>query len=162
MAERRRNRPAHAIHDFRQDETMKPEFTKLWNNYPTEQSPCDKVATNQCAIRMSLALNAEGTIKINENTYTEPKCAHGHARGAESLANHLYTAIGLPVKYTDVQKAKDKLKGKNGIIFFKDCFVRANETAQDGDHIDLWRLGETKGFSDPGNASAQVWFWTLL
>lgn len=141
---------------------MKPEFNKLWNSYPTEQSPCDGPWENQCAIRMSLALNAEGTIRINKTTYAEPRCAHGHARGAESLANHLWKVIGRPQVFTGAGKARDKLLGRSGIIFFKDCFVRAGQTVQGGDHIDLWRLGETKGFSDPRNVSAQVWFWTLL
>ena len=140
---------------------MKPEFTSLWSNYPAEQSPCDGPWGNQCAIRMSIALNGEGTIKINKNTYAEPRCAHGHARGAESLANHLWTAIGKPAVYADPQKAKDTLLGQSGIVFFKDCFAREGETVRGGDHIDLWRLGKTKGFSDPGNASGQVWFWAL-
>jgi hypothetical protein len=140
---------------------MKPEFTKLWSSYPAEQSPCDGPWGNQCAIRMSIALSAEGTIKINKSTYAEPRCAHGHARGAESLANYLWTVIGRPQVFTDPAKARDKLLGQTGIIFFKDCFVRHGQTVQDGDHIDLWRLGKTKGFADPANASAQVWFWAL-
>jgi len=40
--------------------------------------------------------------------------------------------------------------------------VRDGETARRGDHIDLWKLGVTKGYSDPLNKSAQVWFWKLL
>lgn len=60
----------------------KPAFINLWNNYPTESSPCDGGWANQCSIRLSIALNAEQAIKINKNTYSEPKCSHGHARGA--------------------------------------------------------------------------------
>jgi len=58
---------------------MKPEFVKLWNSYPTQNSPCDGPYDNQCAIRMSVALCGEGTLKITKETYPEPKCAHGHA-----------------------------------------------------------------------------------
>ena len=64
-----------------------PSFINLWNSYPLESSPCDGPWDNQCAIRMSLTLNAESTLKVNKNTYSEPKCKHEHARGAESLAN---------------------------------------------------------------------------
>jgi hypothetical protein len=141
---------------------MKPEFTKLWNSYPPVKSPCDGPWGNQCAIRMSLALNGEGAIKITKQTYSEPKCAHGHARGAESLANHLSAKLGRPKIYTDGATAKRAIAGDSGIIFFKDCFIRPGESVQLGDHIDLWMLGETKTFRDPENRSAQVWFWKLL
>lgn len=140
---------------------MKPEFTKLWKSYPTEQHPCDGPWGNQCAIRMSIALNGEGTLKIGKNTYTEPRCAHGHARGAESLANYLWKKIGIPKIFADGKQAKKDLLGKSGIIFFKDCFTRSGETSAVGDHIDLWRLGTTKTYDDPANQSAQVWFWAL-
>jgi Type VI secretion system (T6SS), amidase effector protein 4 len=140
---------------------MKPTFSGLWSNYPTEQSPCDGPWSNQCAIRLSLTLNGEGTITINKNTYSEPKCAHGHARGAESLATFLWKKIGRPTIYKDGAKAKVALASKNGIIFFKDCFTREGETTRRGDHIDLWQLGVTKTYSDPSNNSAQIWFWEL-
>lgn len=49
-----------------------PSFVNLWSNYPTMQRPCDGRWLNQCAIRMSLALNAEGSITVDSVTYTEP------------------------------------------------------------------------------------------
>jgi hypothetical protein len=111
---------------------------------------------------MSITLNAEQAIKVNAETYSEPKCAHGHARGAESLANWLWRFhLGRPTIYTDGAAAKLALATKTGIIFFKDCFVRAGSTARTGDHIDLWSKGFTKTYDDPGNKSAQVWFWEL-
>lgn len=139
----------------------KPNFNKLWLNYPTVANPCDGPWSNQCAIRMSVTLNSEGTIPINKGTYSEPKCAHGHARGAESLAHWLSTKIGRPKIYTDARAAKITIGSKKGIVFFKDCFVRAGETARLGDHIDLWHTGATKGYDDPNNNSAQLWFWEL-
>jgi len=112
---------------------------------------------------MSITLNAEQNITVDRGTYTEPKCAHGHARGAESLANWLSgkSRLGRPKVFTDGAKAKRDLASKQGIMFFKDCFVRAGETARIGDHIDLWNAGSTKTYSDPDNMSAQVWFWEL-
>ena len=139
----------------------KPAFINLWSNYPTEAAPCDGPWDNQCSIRMSITLNAEKTIKVDQNTYPEPKCKHGHARGAESLANWLWKEIGRPKVFTDPAKAKVTLNGKTGIVFFKNCFTRSGETKQTGDHIDLWNKGKTKTYSDPANKSAQLWFWEL-
>jgi hypothetical protein len=139
----------------------KPGFINLWSNYPTVSAPCDGPWDNQCAIRLSLTLNAEKTLIVSRSTYTEPTCAHGHARGAESLANWLYKKIGRPKIYTDPGAAKIALSAKTGIIFFKDCFTRAGETKRRGDHIDLWNKGTTKTYDDPSNNSAQVWFWEL-
>ena len=139
-----------------------PAFVNLWNNYPTEASPCDGPWENQCAIRMSLTLNAELTIKVNKEKYPEPKCSHEHARGAESLANWLWKKhLGRPKIRTHGAQAKLDLISRTGIIFFKDCFTRSGSTDRTGDHIDLWNKGLTKTYSDPGNKSAQVWFWEL-
>jgi hypothetical protein len=111
---------------------------------------------------MSVTLNAERSITINKNTYSEPKCEHGNARGAESLANWLWKHhLGRPKIFMDGAEAKATLQDKSGIIFFKDCFVRDGETTKVGDHIDLWNKGLTKTYSDPANKSAQVWFWEL-
>ena len=141
---------------------MKPTFHKLWTGYPNESHPCDGGWTNQCAIRLSIALNTEGTIEISKKTYLEPRCAHGHARGAESLANYLWKRIGRPKIYADGAAAKRTILAKTGIIFFKDCFTREGETVQRGDHIDVWRLGTTKTYGDDSNHAKQVWFWELL
>ena len=109
----------------------KPSFINLWNNYPDHLvKQCDDGIANECAIRMSITFNAEKTFTVNKSTYSEPKCSHGHARGAESLANWLYRKIGPPKVYTDGASAKRALVKQTGIIFFKDCFVRPNETRQ--------------------------------
>lgn len=139
-----------------------PAFINLWNSYPTESKPCDGPWSNQCSIRMSVTLNGEQSIKVNKETYSEPKCSHGHARGAESLANWLWKHhLGRPKIYKNGASAKLELASMTGIIFFKDCFTRAGSTVQTGDHIDLWQKGMTKTYSDPDNKSAQVWFWEL-
>ena len=70
-----------------------PTFLSLWSSYPTEQKPCDQGWENQCAIRMSVCLINAG---FHLTQYTEPKCKHGHARGAESLANYLWQQVGPP------------------------------------------------------------------
>ena len=140
----------------------KPSFLLLWSNYPDHKvRQCIDGYANECAIRMSMTLNAEKTLTVSKYTYTEPKCSHGHARGAESLANWLYKKIGRPKIYTDPAKAKITLADKTGIIFFKDCFVRDGETRKVGDHIDVWHKGIAKSYDDPTNEASQVWFWEL-
>jgi hypothetical protein len=140
----------------------KPVFNNLWKNYPNVSSPCTGAWSNQCAIRMSICLNAEGAVTVNSKTYVEPKCAHDHARGAESLANWLWKKhLNRPKIYTDGAKAKADIASLKGIIFFKDCYTRDNETTATGDHIDLWNAGSTKTYNDPNNNSKQVWFWEL-
>lgn len=141
----------------------KPSFINLWNAYPTVSSPCDGPWDNQCAIRMSIALSGEMTLKVNTSTYTEPKCAHGHARGAESLANWLEKRLFYPRKVGGSAQDREAFKDKTGIIFYKDCFARTGQTAENrtGDHIDLWNRGLTKGFSDGAYQSKAVWFWEL-
>lgn len=140
----------------------RPAFINLWNNYPTVSQPCDGGWADQCAIRMSITLNAERTIRVDDHTYSEPRCGHGHARGAESLANWLWRHhLGRPSIFTDGARAKRQLNQKSGIILFKDCFTRSGESRAVGDHIDLWSRGFTKTYDDPANHSAQVWFWEL-
>lgn len=138
-----------------------PSFINLENSYPKERAPCDGAWANQCAIRMSIALNAELTLKVNKHTYSEPKCAHGHARGAESLANWLYKKIGPPKIFKSGADAKKSIATKTGIIFFKDCFIRTGEKIAAGDHIDVWNKGFAKTYDDPDNKAKKVWFWEL-
>jgi hypothetical protein len=128
---------------------------------PCEQGRAADPPWNQCAIRMSIVLNAEGNLRVDKGTYTEPKCKHGHARGAESLANWLWKKLGPPRIWTKGAEAKRALMSKSGIIFFKDCFTRANETTARGDHIDLWERGSCITFGDPANNAKQVWFFEL-
>jgi len=149
----------------------KPSFINLWNAYSRllmehpDGHPCDGPWENQCAIRMSIALNAEHTLKVNKSTYSEPKCAHGHARGAESLANWLWKHhLGRPLILEGSAQERAKLFDKKGLIFFKDCFTQEGETLEGrtGDHIDLWDHGTTIGlYDDPAYRSRAIWFWGL-
>ena len=151
-------------------QNIQPVFAKLWEGYPQENHPCHDGNEkgegtdrwpNQCAIRMSIALNAEGTILVNKDTYTDPKCPHGHARGAKSLVDWLSKKrrLGYPKVYTDAGKAKITLMTNRGIIFFYGCFTRSDGSA--GDHVDLWDNSITKTFNDPNNFSNEIWFWEL-
>ncbi|MFL7966020.1 Type VI secretion system (T6SS), amidase effector protein 4 [Pseudomonas sp. NFACC15-1] len=148
----------------------KPSFINLWKAYSDllvahpDAKPCDGPWANQCAIRMSLTLNAEKTIKVNKSTYTkDPLCKHEHARGAESLANWLWKHhLGAPTRLSNSTENRRTLMGKTGLIFFKDCFQQSGETAEgrSGDHIDLWNRGLTQT-SDLFYRSKEIWFWEL-
>ena len=136
---------------------------KLYQSYPKppDISHCTDGYQNQCAIRLSKALEGAG---ISLSKYSEPRCTHGHARGAESLATWLWQKqFGRPRIFNTGEKAKSTYAQAYGIIFFKDCFTRANETVQRGDHIDLWYPttsgGTAVSYDDPGNKAKQVWFW---
>lgn len=147
----------------------KPSFINLWNSYPpyspVDPPACDGPWINQCAIRVSIALCGERTLAVNSSTYSEPRCAHGHARGAESLANWLWKRpqIGPPKIYTNSVEDRTKLMSKTGIIFFKDCYEQSSDTAgrPTGDHIDLWNRGQTRS-GDLFFRSKAIWFWELL
>lgn len=141
----------------------KPSFVNLWSSYPSESNAgCTDTFANYCAIRMSVTLNTEGSINVSKKTYSEPKCSHGHARGAESLANWLWSKhLGRPKIYKDPAAGKVTIAAKKGILFFRNCFTRAGETSRQGDHIDLWNAGVTKTYNDPSNNSQELWFWEL-
>ncbi len=128
-------------------------FAELSNNYPTEQHPCGDGWGNQCAIRMSIALEGAG---FSLSGYSDPLCSHGHARGAESLANHLWRQLGRPLILTS--NAKSSLSSKRGIVFFKDIAGFRNGS---GDHIDCWDGTGTKT-GEYFSYCKQVWFFNLI
>ena len=148
----------------------KPSFINLWKAYENllvehpDRKPCDGNWANQCAIRLSLALNNERTLQINSSTYSEPRCAHGHARGAESLANWLWKKrqLGAPKIYSNSAADRTSLTGKTGIIFYKDFYYQPTDPdgRPSGDHIDLWNRGLTL-IGDYFHRAKAVWFWEL-
>jgi hypothetical protein len=131
---------------------MAVSFGALRDSYPTDRSPCGDGWANQCAIRMSIALTGAG---FSLAGYSDPLCSHGHARGAESLANHLWRELGRPQIFTAPATAKRSLSTASGIILFKDI---AGFQGGSGDHIDLWSgLGTMTG--EYFNYCKQVWFF---
>jgi hypothetical protein len=131
-----------------------PVFTTLWSNYPTEQAPCDQGWGNQCAIRMSVCLEDSG---FNLTNYTEPKCKHGHARGAESLGNYLWRQVGRPKIAKNAADGWANVAGKKGIVVFKDI---TGFREGRGDHTDLWNAGTTKT-GEYFDSCKQSWFWEI-
>lgn len=135
----------------------KPTAYDLWLNYPSDS--CSDGYENQCSIRLSIAL--EGA-KVPLNLYSENKCSHGHARGAQGLANYLKAGWGAPTWTYRKNRAiaKQLLQTHSGVIFFKNCFIRQGETTKQGDHIDVWYGGKAQTYQN-FTGSDEVWFWKL-
>ena len=165
-------------------------FNTIWNNFPDKsvmkascQNKQPKGSTpfgNYCAILLSDALIKSG---ISTQGAKVKKCwSHSgmkHILLAEEMANWLrtshFTWLGKLEKI-DPKSFQEDLKGRTGIIFFKDYWQRGRESFDNrsGDHIDLWRNDEITGSSmfvrsileffgrvSHLNASYEVWFWEI-
>ncbi|TDM06306.1 MAG: hypothetical protein C4K60_17115 [Ideonella sp. MAG2] len=140
---------------------------------------------NQCAIKMSISLIDGG---LSLDTYPKArsevreafqnKKKYRGALAAEELAAWLSKALGKPEEINP-SEAYQKVKGKTGIIFFKDFWARSSREEQtgnfSGDHIDLWNGSTMPGsnwrsfgesiHSDPRNSyflrSKLINFWEI-
>jgi Type VI secretion system (T6SS), amidase effector protein 4 len=131
---------------------LRIQFNRLWASYPAVQMPCDGAYKNQCAIRMSISLIGAGFLL---GGYTEPRCRHGHARGAESLAQFL-SRSARPERLAGAA-AQNRVSGRTGILFFRNLTgFRGGE----GDHIDVWDGTATKTGAY-FTTSQEVWFWPV-
>jgi hypothetical protein len=128
-----------------------PAFSRMWDSYPTVRTPCDGPYDNQCAIRASIALIGAG---FSLAGYTEPVCRHGHARGAESLANFIARTAGQP-QILKPEHAKTSVEGRSGLVFFRNIEGFRNSR---GDHMDLWNGSKTQTGAY-FNVCQQIWFW---
>jgi len=108
-----------------------------------------------CAIRVSMSLHHVGA--FNKSAYKrdgKKVSKHGWALRAEELYQWLrHHGLGeakqLAISLTDWSN----LPQKNGIVYLRNCFVRATNTSGDvrtGDHIDLYVDGQ-------GMLSAMRW-----
>ena len=148
---------------------MPLEFQKLWDNHPSNQNPADNTPCrkkdgtsafeNQCAIRLSVALDGAG---MNMKACTKAKCWYGHGLHvlrAQELADWLALTqqLGNPNKF----KGSDSLtgiNGKKGIVFCQDFWGPGNT----GDHIDLWDgTNMAHGSGSYCTSSTNVWFWEI-
>lgn len=149
-------------------------FANLWANHPTtkgENSPCrnkqgNPAFTNQCAIRLGIALADSG---MNVSTYSGVKCWFGHKGHflrVEEMVKWLKTQthqVGKPVvfkgaKPANGEQALSAIAGKTGIVACLNFWGTGNT----GDHIDLWngvmlRLGNT----DYLTRSPEIYFWKI-
>lgn len=116
---------------------MKLEFGNLKRNYNPHINVGGECAkyTNQCAMKMSSALIKVG---FGLKGYSDNMCkgADGlyYARGAQALAEYLRQKYKKPKEILP-KDVKNKLKGKQGIIFYDEIKEPTGGTV---DHIDLW------------------------
>lgn len=136
----------------------RPKFTTILDKYPDEMGPCDQGREkewDQCAIRTSIALIGAG---FHLTGYKQgPTCKHGHARGAQSLGDYLWTQWGRPKINKTAASARATTRQKTGIIVFKDI---AGFRGGRGDHIDLWnQAGTITG--EYFDRAKETWFWEI-
>ena len=165
-------------------------FDTLWNNFPdkenikkqctNKQKDSNKPFSDYCAIMLSESFIRSG---VDLSLIKAKRCwSHSgkkHILLAEEFARGLKTRppVGLSTMIK-VQPGsfQSTLKGKTGVIFFKDYWRRGSESFanRSGDHIDLWNKDEITGsgmfmravyeffgvVSDLNN-SKEIWFWEL-
>lgn len=147
----------------------KPNFPimKMWYEfYRNDSRPCKNGVTNQCAVRMSLALFKSG---FSFGTFPDQKRIHSgkkgckldkvpHILGADELHQYLMQVWDAGEKGKGV-KIKEDIKGRTGIVYFNNCFKKkSTDTSKTGDHIDLWNgeqyYNQILGIGAGGNAKA--------
>ena len=177
-------------------------FRDLWRGHPINESvqtPCIAprdlmnlegkpvlkgypVFSNQCAIRMGVALHRAGVAAIQL-----PGCSHCtvHAReemhfiNANQLANTI-ARVNLPgfgplekITGTEAGEFYPKLFGRTGVIYVQDYWRRTSDSGRPtGDHIDVWNgyrssakwlmewfswLGYYSNYAQAG----EIWFWEV-
>jgi len=165
-------------------------FKTLWDNFPdktvvtsvcrNKQKDSNRPFSNYCAILLSECFNKSG---INTSSYKSTQCwshtGRKHILLAEDLANGL--RLSPPSHFGRMEKInpgdfEEQLRGKTGVIFFKDYWKRGGENFDNrsGDHIDLWNkdsitnssmfvrgILEFFGRVSDLNKSKQVWFWEV-
>jgi hypothetical protein len=177
-------------------------FNDLWYGHPINESvqtPClaphdltnlegrqikkaFPVFSNQCAIRMGVALRRAGVQPSQIGS-----CSHCsvhrreemHFINASQLANAIARAniagIGPVEKFAGADAAQfyHKIFGRTGIIYIQDYWHRSTDQGRaTGDHIDVWNgyrssakwlmewfswIGYYSNYADAG----EIWFWEV-
>jgi hypothetical protein len=129
---------------------IKPSYAlmrRAYDDYRTDSAPCKAGVTNQCAVRMSVALlrcgfSLDAFRPQNRVHRNRSACRLDvpHVLGAQELANYLRQIWGPPEQFRGrtLHNAQTSLQNRRGIIYFNNCFRRARGGPMVGDHIDLW------------------------
>lgn len=176
---------------FVQKCVIRPQYSLLeraYNDYRINSTPCQGGVSNQCAVRMSIALVRAGfgleSFQPHNRVHSGNGACHTdgvpHVVGAEELARFLQRALAEPTIYrrsrgrSGHHSAFEQVRGTRGILYFNNCFQRAGQAGRRGDHIDLFNGeeyynqiihpnaggDETTGGNLFRRADA-VWFWQL-
>ena len=144
-------------------------FKTLWANHPSnngENAPCkdpkgNPSFTNQCSIRLGLALQAS---KMNFTSFKGARCWYGHKGHilrVEQLADWLRTQsheVGTAISYKPGSTARSAVAGKTGILAVRNFYGSGNQ----GDHIDLWDgAGMAHGLAEYMDTAEEVLFWNI-
>lgn len=123
-------------------------FSKLWDGYPSAKPYVDPKTgdppqgyENQCAIKVSVAFHAAGVdLASFRGAHVSIKGKRAAVRAQEMAAWLKSERIPGVHAASDVtgEKWQDKIKGKTGIVYFADYWLRKGEKSPTGDHIDLW------------------------
>ncbi len=178
------------------------EFKDLWLGHPINESvktPCiaphDLVSlegkavsegfpvfSNQCAIRMGIALRRAGVqpaeISNCSHCQVHPR-EDMHFINASQLANAIDKAkiagIGPRERYvgTDAAEFYPRIYGRTGIIFIQDYWHRGTDSGRaTGDHIDVWNGYRSSakwlmewfswmGYYSNYAEAVEIWFWEV-
>ena len=157
---------------------------QAYRDYRLDSAPCKAGVRNQCAVRMSVALERTGFDLLgfprqDRVHFGRTRCDLDlrHVLGAHELARYLEQSWGRTNVYRrqTLGDAFDSLSGRRGIIYFNNCFKRKrSDTSRRGDHIDLWTgsqyYNQVIHVGAGGDAGAgarlfrradQVWFFQL-
>jgi hypothetical protein len=170
---------------------IKPQYQFLKKGYETylldQGKPCQAGVTNQCAVRMSIALGRAGFglegFQPRSRVHAGVRCktdGMAHVLGANELAQFLVGALFPPERFRESRRGQgcaaafDSIQGRTGIVYFNNCFTRGGETRKVGDHIDLFNGqqyynqvirpqagGNELSVGSLFAAADGVWFWAL-
>ena len=155
---------------------------KAYEDYRINPQPAGTRYSNQCAVRMSIALGRCGFLidgfPEKNRIKSTPDLPVPYIVGAHELADYLQDIWGRPNIFRhELSHVPTSINGKTGIIYFNNCFHRKNDKAgrNKGDHIDLWngtyyynqllhiRAGEEDSLSTGAlfDSSDQIWLFEL-
>ena len=124
-------------------------FADLWAAYPNgdlyldpETGAPPKGYENQCAIKLSASIHGAGVEMKSFKSATITIEGRRLAIRAKELASwlKLQPFCGLPTRPENItgKDWQERVRGKTGITFFGDYWLRPGEKLPSGDHIDLW------------------------
>lgn len=138
-----------------------------YEGYRADTAPCKSPAiSNQCAVRMSVALVNNG---FSLENFPQQRRIHQGRASCQIETPHLVGANELHLYLLRVwdtglrgsgSEIKSQIADAKGIIYFNNCFHRRTdgEGANSGDHIDLWNganyYNQILGIGAGGNARA--------
>ncbi|MGR4867801.1 type VI secretion system amidase effector protein Tae4 [Variovorax sp. LARHSF232] len=194
MPNRAQRVPTNTTPDSRATVQLKKvRFAELWDAYPGGTPYVDPKTgevpqgfENQCAIRLSVTLHKVG---VEMHSFRGKGQIRLDGKRTAVLASEMadwlrlkpMASMGTPENITG-KNWQEKIKGRTGIVAFKNYWIRVGQSAPSGGHIDLWKgsrmtsgsvrgamtnffrfnlgLESGLGYSDLGKAT-EILFWEV-